>query len=65
MIERIGWHGIFFTFFICCAVSVEVLWFALPETNGKTLEEIEQAYRTNGASDENNSSMAVKDEETK
>ena len=55
MIERIGWHGIFFTFFICCAISVEVLWFALPENNGKTLEEIEQTYRTNEVPDENTS----------
>ena len=65
MMERIGWHGIFCTCFTCCAVSVGILWITLPETNDKTLEEIELEYRTNGVSEETPLVPRIENEETK
>jgi SP family sugar porter-like MFS transporter len=40
----LGAHGTFWVYGIICLVSVFVIYFTLPETKGKTLEEIEEVF---------------------
>jgi len=39
--ENLGWANNFWLYGLICAVGFVVIWFILPETKGKTLEEIE------------------------
>ncbi len=39
--ENLGWANNFWLYGLICAVGFMVIWFILPETKGKTLEEIE------------------------
>ena len=39
--ENLGWVNNFWLYGLICAVGFVVIWFILPETKGKTLEEIE------------------------
>jgi SP family sugar porter-like MFS transporter len=39
--ENLGWANNFWLYGLICAVGFTVIWFILPETKGKTLEEIE------------------------
>jgi len=40
--ENLGWANNFWLYGVICAMGFVVLWFVLPETKGKTLEEIER-----------------------
>jgi MFS family permease len=40
--KRLGPHGTFWIYAAICAVGFVFLWFRLPETKGKSLEEIER-----------------------
>jgi MFS family permease len=41
--ENLGWANNFWLYGVICAIGFVVLYFTLPETKGKTLEQIESA----------------------
>ncbi|XP_069699261.1 facilitated trehalose transporter Tret1-like isoform X2 [Periplaneta americana] len=44
----LGFHNVFVFYFIMAAAGTVMLYFFLPETHGKTLDEIEQGFRGGG-----------------
>jgi SP family sugar porter-like MFS transporter len=40
--ENLGWTLNFWLYAVICGIGFVVLWFKLPETKGKSLEEIER-----------------------
>lgn len=45
MLQTIGLHGIYFVFSAILAYTLSVIWFLLPETKGRTLQQIEDEFR--------------------
>ena len=46
MLEKLTPSGTFFTFAIMCIPYILIMWKAVPETTGKTLEEIEEYWKS-------------------
>jgi facilitated trehalose transporter len=45
MVDLVGEHGVFWLYTICCFISIIFVYVFLPETKGKSLEEIEMMFR--------------------
>ncbi|XP_065556870.1 facilitated trehalose transporter Tret1-like isoform X2 [Artemia franciscana] len=45
MVDLVGEHGVFWLYTMCCFISIIFVYFFLPETKGKSLEEIEMMFR--------------------
>lgn len=46
MVTGIGYHGMFFTNAVVMVISLGYIWLRLPETKGRTLQEIEIYFKT-------------------
>lgn len=56
MVDFLGFSGTIFTFFAASAISMLFCKYVLPETQGKTLEEIEAYFRGSKNHEQRNSS---------
>lgn len=59
MKDSFGMHVPFFAFAVCCVIGLVFIIFCVPETKGKTLEEIQQNLRYGEGDGDNNENKTV------